>query len=58
MVGCPMFKIKKNSKHLGWQLKGWSSFNRDGQGYGGVCLKAMTLAEITKVSFDKRRFKD
>lgn len=50
-------KPRKIPSVLSWQLKGWSSFNRDGERRGGVCLKAVTLAQSTKMSFVKRRLK-
>lgn len=40
---------QKNNAKLGWQLEGWSSSNRDGEGCGGVGLKAVILA----VSLDR-----
>lgn len=49
--GYTVFKIKRKMPSvLGWQLEGWSSSNRGGEGCRGIGLKAMIWAEITKVS--------
>ena len=38
---------RKTPGVLGWQLKGWSSSNRDGEAVGGVGWKTMILAELS-----------